>query len=200
MDRILFLGIFPVVILCYTPTLKAQETHEFDISVAGFSIGKMTAKKTQTMDTTTFSLVSSVSLWLFGQITVDHATEVKYVGDRFIKSNVKSSTNKGDFFSRIWLEDGVYRVDANAYKHELKTTIREPIYFSAARLFFEEPHGRTKMVAETYGIFADIKRLPNGSYETTTDGNKNRYTYVNGKLERASIQSPVKNYVMKRKE
>lgn len=178
---------------------QAQERHEYEITIAGFSIGEMTATKTQTGDTVTFLLTSKVSLWLFGQINIDYETDVKYVGNRFIRSAVTSQTNRGNFLSRIWLQDGNYQVDAKSYKYELETVIREQINYSAVRLFFEEPIGKSRMIAENYGVFGSIKALGSSEYETLANENKNKYTYINGKLDRAVMHSPIKNYIIKRK-
>jgi hypothetical protein len=180
-------------------SIQAQERHEYDITIAGFSIGGMTATKTEDGDTTTYLLTSKVSLWLFGQINIDYVTDVKYVGNRFIRSTVASKTNRGNFLSRIWLQNGAYQVDAKSYKYELKTVIHEPIDYSAVRLFFEEPKGRKKMIAENYGVFGTIRYLSHNEYETLANANKNKYTYSEGKLERAVMHSPIKNYVIKRK-
>lgn len=186
------------LILVFTPALS-QERHDYEITIAGFSIGEMTAIKTLHGDTATYLLTSKVSLWLFGQINIDYVTDVKYVGNQFIRSTVSSQTNRGDFLSRIWLQDGVYQVDAKSYKYELETVISEFINYSAVRLFFEAPSGRKKMIAENYGVFGTIKSLGNGEYETLANDNKNKYTYIDGKLERAIMHSPIKNYVIKRK-
>jgi len=186
------------LILVFSP-IQAQERHEYEITIAGFSIGGMTATKTLKGDTTTYLLTSKVSLWLFGQINIDYVTDVKYVGNRFIRSTVSSQTNRGNFLSRIWLQDGAYQVDAKSYKYELETMIHENIDYSAVRLFFEEPNGRKKMIAENYGVFGTIKNLGSSGYETLANGNKNRYTYLDGKLLRAVMHSPVKNYVIKRR-
>lgn len=188
-----------VIIFFVFTSSQAQERHEYDITIAGFSIGGMTATKTQVGDTTSFLLTSKVSLWLFGQINIDYVTDVKYVGNRFISSAVASQTNRGNFLSRIWLLDGAYQVDAKSYKYELETVIRESIDYSAVRLFFEEPKGKNRMIAENYGVFGSIKALGSSEYETLANGNKNKYTYIEGKLDRAVMHSPIKNYIIKRK-
>lgn len=188
-----------VILFFVFTSSQAQERHEYDITIAGFSIGGMTATKTQVGDTTTFLLTSKVSLWLFGQINIDYVTNVKYVGNRFISSAVASQTNRGNFLSRIWLQNGAYQVDAKSYKYELETVIRESIDYSAVRLFFEEPRGKSRMIAENYGVFGSIKALGSSEYETLANGNKNKYTYIDGKLDRAVMHSPIKNYIIKRK-
>ncbi|HSI78025.1 MAG TPA: DUF6134 family protein [Lunatimonas sp.] len=191
--------IFIVFLYFLITSTQAQDRHEYEITIAGFSIGEMTATKTKEGDTTTYMLTSKVSLWLFGQINIDYVTDVKYVGNRFIRSTVASQTNRGNFLSRIWLKDEIYQVDAKSYKYELETVIRETIEHSAVRLFFEEPKGRRRMIAENYGVFGSIKALGSSEYETLANENKNKYTYINGKLDRAVMHSPIKNYIIKRK-
>lgn len=187
-----------ILFFSLSQSTTAQIAHNFDITVAGFTIGEMRAKSWDAGDTTYYELRSEVSFWLFGQIKVDYLTEVVYVGKRLLRSKVESSTNRGDFLSRVWLDRDRYRVDANSYKYELKTTIEEPITYSAVRLFFEEPK-EMRMLAENYGVFGHVEPRTAGVFDSFANGNKNRYEYQDGKLMRAIMQNPIKNYVIKRK-
>ncbi|WP_209330063.1 DUF6134 family protein [Lunatimonas salinarum] len=187
------------VFVVFVNPVMAQEVHRYDITVAGFAIGEMEAKKWGVQDTTYFQLTSKVSFWLFGQINVDYLTEVSYVRDRLISSRVESSTNRGDFLSRVWREGSVYKVDAKSYKYEFKDEISEEVNYSAVRLFFEEPMETDRMLAENYGVFGEVYKVEDGGYESLANGNRNRYEYKGGKLQRAVMQNPIKNYVIKRK-
>jgi hypothetical protein len=179
---------------------QAQERHAYEITLAGFTIGEMEATKLYKQDTAVYLLKSEVSFWLFGRINVDYLTEVKYHNGQFVRSTVSSSTNRGNFLSRIWLQDEVYEVRANSYRYELDTQVHEEIDYSAVRLFFEEPKDISKMMAENYGQFCMVTSLGEGMYDTLVEGNKNRYHYKDGKMQKAVMQSPIKNYVIKRKE
>lgn len=192
---------FAALILVFSPMLlHAQEKHEYDISILGFDIGEMVATKEIKADTTYFLLRSEVSFWFFGRINLDYTTKVKYHADQFIESSVESKTNRGEFLSRIWLENGVYEVRANSYKYEFNDRVSEKITYSAVRLFFEEPKGKRRMMTENHGQFATITSQGNGAYDTYVEGNENSYQYEDGKLQRASMHSPIKNYVIQRKE
>lgn len=191
--------IFLVLLVFVFSSGIAQEIHQYDITVAGFTIGEMEAKKWDARDTTYFQLTSKVSFWLFGQINVDYLTEVNYVGERLISSRVESTTNRGDFLSRVWLDGDVYNVDAKSYKYELRDQISEEVTYSAVRLFFEEPIETDRMLAENYGVFGEVTKVEKGGYESLANGNKNRYEYKEGKLQRAVMQNPIKNYVIKRR-
>lgn len=192
-----------LILLCMTggiSQVSAQEVHDYEITLAGFTIGEMQATKTQVGDTTLFRLDSKVSFWLFGTIHVDYVTEVKYVGEKFISSRVQSNSNRGNFLSRIWWEKDLYQIQANSYKYEHNGQVAEPITYSAVKLFYEEPKGISKMMAENYGKFASVEETGDGQYTTLVEGNKNRYWYENGNMQRVSMQSPVKNYVIQRKK
>lgn len=191
---------FVLILLGSPMVLHAQEKHEYDISILGFNIGEMVATKETKADTTYFLLRSEVSFWFFGRINLDYTTKVKYHQGQFIESSVISKTNRGEFLSRIWLEDGVYEVRANSYKYEFNDQVREKIDYSAVRLFYEEPKGKERMMTENHGQFATITSKGNGVYDTYVEGNENSYQYQNGKLQRASMHSPIKNYVIERKE
>ncbi|MBR9774039.1 MAG: hypothetical protein GYB55_03160 [Cytophagales bacterium] len=186
--------------ILYSSSLKAQETIDFDIKLAGFTIGQMKATKTLENDTTIYRLDSKVSFWLFGTIKVDYHTEVKYHDDIFIDSKVSSKTNRGNFISRIWLEGDEYKIDANGYKYEHKDIIKSPIHHSAVRLFFEEPRGITVMIAENLGKFSEIRSHGKGIYTTHIEGDENKYYYQNGKMQKVSMHNPIKNYEVKRRE
>lgn len=179
-------------------SLNAQEKLDFDITLAGFTIGEMKASKTQKADTTIYLLESKVSFWLFGTINVDYLTRVKYLDGIFINSIVSSETNRGNFISKIWAEDGHYKIDAQAYKYEHNGIVDGPIYHSAVRLFFEEPKGINIMMAETLGKYATIKSLGKGVYTTHVEGNDNKYFYEDGHLLKVSMDSPIKNYEIRR--
>lgn len=195
LHRLLFLFLLPSPL-----TLQAQEVHPYEISLAGFTIGEMTATRYERADTTFYLLESKVSFWLFGQIEVDYKTEVYYQDGKFIRSLVQSNTNRGNFLSRIWWENDRYLIRAQAYKYEHQAEFADPILHSAVRLFFEEPIEINKMMAENYGKFASVTPLGDGVYDTCVEGNENRYYYKNGKLQKASMDSPIKNYVIERKE
>ena len=184
----------------FTQISAQQERHDYEITLAGFTIGEMQATKTQRGDTTLYRLRSEVSFWLFGRIHVDYTTEVKYLGEKFISSRVESNSNRGNFLSTISWEGDYYAIHANSYKYEHKEQLAETITYSAVRLFYEEPKGISKMMAENYGKFASVSPTGEGEYTTLVEGNKNRYWYENGKMQRVSMQSPVKNYVIQRKQ
>ncbi|PSL07677.1 DUF6134 family protein [Cecembia rubra] len=194
-----WLGIFIILFLLNTNSLRAQEIIKYDVSIAGISIGEMIAKREKKGEELHYELKSDVSFWFFGKINLDYLTKVIYHGKRLNKANVLSKTNKGNFESNIQWQGDHYRIKSTNYKHELDTVIQRPFYLSAAVFYFEEPTQAKEFLAEAYGLPAPIKKVKD-YYEVIVNGNTNRFYYVNGKLDKAVMEFPIKNYVVKRKE
>lgn len=187
------------LLLFFLPlSLIAQDIQKYDISIAGISIGEMTATKKVTGEDSQIDLRSKVSFWFFGKIELDLYAASVFKGNHFIKSEVNSKTNKGNFRSIItWVNDH-YKVTSRNYKYELDTEVRKKLFFSSTSFYFEEPKNVKEFIAEGYGLVIPITRHKD-YYEVNVNGNKNRFYYVNGKLEKAVMESPIKNYVVKRK-
>lgn len=179
-------------------SVYAQTNQKYDITVAGFSIGEMTANRFQKADTTYYVLTSDVSFWFFGTIKLSYKTTSKYVGKQFISSQVITNTNKDDFESNVYKQGNQYIVKAETYKYALDTVIKKQIVYSAARLYFDEPKLFKEMLAENYGLLSPITPH-DGYYEVDVNGNQNKFYYEDGVMVRAVMESPIKNFVIKKK-
>lgn len=195
MKKLLFLSLMAMLL---SNKASCQENIKYDISVAGISIGELNAKKNTKEKNTVYELTSLVSFWFFGNISVNFEIISHYKDNLLIKSRTTTKSNRGDFFSKIdWINDK-YEISATSYKYELDTALAKPFYFSSSRLYFEEPLLHAVFMAENYGLSSPIKKKED-HYEVSVNGNKNKFYYLNGKLEKAIMQSPIKNYVIKRK-
>jgi len=194
MKKLLFLSLLT---LLWSNKVSSQENIKYDISVAGISIGELNAKKNTKDKNTVYELTSLVSFWFFGNISVNFEIISHYTGNLLVKSRTTTKSNRGDFFSKIdWINEK-YEISATSYKYELDTALANPFYFSSSKLYFEEPLLHAVIMAENYGISSPIKKKGD-YYEVDVNGNKNKFYYLNGKLEKAIMQNPVKNYVIKR--
>lgn len=190
-----FIVFFWVGITCHAQEVAIEK---FDISIAGISIGELVAKKELKGEEVHYELKSAVNFWFFGKINLDYLTEAIYRDKMLIKAITTSKTNKGDFGAKIdWLNDH-YVIKATNYKYELDTTVHKPYYFSSAVFYFEEPKQVKEFIPEAYGRPSLIKKTKD-YYEVNVNGNKNRFFYINGKLDKAIMEFPIKNYVIKRK-
>lgn len=175
-----------------------QEKREFDITVAGISIGDMTAIKTVKDDMTFYSVKSQVSFWFFGWVSLDYTLDSEYKRTQLMKVNGVHISNRGEFATTIEWQEDHYKVDTRSYKFENKNPVYKPLFHNSSVFFFEEPYGVNESMADNFGLASSIQKVKD-YYELDVDGDKNKYYYVDGKLERAIMYSPIKNYVIKRK-
>jgi hypothetical protein len=174
----------------------SQESLKYEVSIAGIKIGQMTASKKTAGEKTSYEIQSNVGFWFFGKISLDFNTKAYYEGKQFMRSEVNSKTNKGNFFTKIDWERDHYEVKARNYKFEMDTVVNRPVYYSSAVFYFSEPKNVKEAIAEAYGLPSPILKGKD-YYEVNVNGNTNRYYYEGGKMVRAVMEFPVKNYVLK---
>lgn len=187
------------VFILFSHHAQSQDIVKYDVSIAGISIGEMVAKRESRGGDIHYELKSNVSFWFFGKINLDYLTKAIYKEKKLIKANVLSTTNRGNFASDIEWRDNHYKIKSTNYKYELDTVVHRPFQYSAAVFYFEEPVIAKEFIAEAFGLPAPIKKVKD-YYEVKVNGNTNRFYYVDGKLEKAVMEFPIKNYVIKRKE
>jgi hypothetical protein len=191
--------LFLILIFSSSPDLAmGQEEVKYDVSVAGISIGEMTAVKKKSGQKTFYDVKSEVSFWFFGKINLDYLVKTEYQDKQLMFADVQSKSNRGDFRTLIKWNKDHYQVDAKNYKYDNNTPVRKPLYFSSAVFFFEEPKDVKEFMAEGFGLVSPIRKIKD-YYEVDVNGNKNKYYYVDGVLDKAVMYSPIKNYVVKRK-
>lgn len=169
----------------------------YDITVLGFKIGGMTANRSTKNDTTIYKVKSEVSFWFFGKVNVDFSVDTRVKNKQVVWSRSNSSSNKGDFHSKVKWNGKFYDVDASTYKFENKKPIEDPLFLSGVMLFFHEPVGGEDFLGEVFGLVSKVKKIENNGYEVTVNGNTNRYYYKNGVMVKAEMESPIKNYLIK---
>lgn len=177
-----------------------ETTRYYDIKVAGFTIGEVKATRVIDGARTEYEVNSLVSLWFFGTLRIEFTINSIYENGQFISSRTVSKSNRGEFLSVLNWDGEKYIVDANSYNFSNQDTLFNPIYFSTVLMFFEEPEGSEEFLSENYGLTSPMNRIDNEVIEVQIDGNNNKYFFENGELVKANMQSPIKNYVLKRRE
>lgn len=177
-----------------------ETTRYYDITVAGFTIGEVKATRFIDGDRTEYEVNSLVSLWFFGTLKIEFTINSIYENGQFISSRTVSKSNRGEFISVLNWDGEKYIVDANSYKFSNQDTLLNPIYFSTVLMFFEEPKGSEEFLSENYGLTSPMNRTDNEVIEVQIDGNRNKYFFENGELVKANMQSPIKNYVLKKRK
>lgn len=175
----------------------AIEKREYVITVAGFDIGEMVATcETNDYDLTRkYTLRSTVSFWLFVRIHVEYSVTSEYVASHLITSTVITKSNKGDFKSTIrWSQDH-YKVHVDGYKYKNDVSIGDTIQYNSARMYFELPmHPNRNILADNYGVMVQTENLQENVYGVTVEGNRNKFFFRGGKVVRAVMHHPIKNF------
>ena len=175
-----------------------KETASFEIVVLGLKIGTLTAQKTGGADSLLYSVDSRVKFWFFGDVDLKFLTRSHFKGGKILKTLSESKTNRGFFDSKVNWTGAQYQVDSKSYKYANRTSLKGPLTWCSTKLFFHEPSGQELFLSEVYGVSAPIKKIGPGVYEIEVEGNTNQYHYKSGKLEKIVVESPIKDYQVRR--
>jgi hypothetical protein len=175
-----------------------KETASFEIVVLGLKIGSLTAQKSAGADSVLYSVDSRVKFWFFGDVDLKFLTRSHFKGGKILKTYSESKTNRGFFDSKVNWTGAQYQVDSKSYKYANRTSLKGPLTWCSSKLFFQEPSGQELFLSEVYGVSAPIKKIGPGVYEIEVEGNTNQYHYKSGKLEKIVVESPIKDYQVRR--
>ncbi len=175
-----------------------KETASYEIVVLGLKIGNLTAQKTGAGDSVRYTVDSRVKFWFFGDVDLQFLTRSHFKGGKILKTYSESKTNRGNFDSKVNWTGTQYQVDAKSYKYANRTSLKGPLSWSSTKLFFQEPSGQEQFLSEVYGVSAPIKKIKPGVYEIEVEGNTNQYHYQGGKLMKIVVESPIKDYQVRR--
>ncbi|UZD23164.1 hypothetical protein PBT90_07135 [Algoriphagus halophytocola] len=175
-----------------------EKTHDYDIVLAGFTIGKMQATEQQTANGANYKIHSKVEFWFFGKIHVEFLQKAFYENGQLIRATTNSDSNRGNFLTTVHWNEDHYDVDANSYKFHNEEPINQPLFLSTAMLYFKEPKAGEVLISENFGMPTKIVELEKGVYEIEVNGNMNRFHYENGVLQKVVLENSIKNYSIRR--
>lgn len=175
-----------------------KETASFEIVVLGLKVGSLTAQKTGGADSLLYSVDSRVKFWFFGDVDLKFLTRSHFKGGKIFKTYSESKTNRGVFDSKVNWTGAHYQVDSKSYEYANKAAVKGPLSWCSSKLFFHEPSGQELFLSEVYGVSSPVKKISAGVYEIEVEGNTNQYHYKNGKLDKIVVESPIKNYQVRR--
>ena len=193
MKRFIIVAMLHAAVVGYSQ----QEQRYYDIRFGGIKIGELKATRTVRDSVTRYELESDVSFWCLTKVRIQHHIESIYSNNRLIST--RSVSNAGDDVytsSAIW-KDGYYHVKVDSYKYSNHEPIYEAVECNIARLYFVEPVGVGKTLADSEGTLSAINTLKPGSYEVGKG--KNEFHYEHGELRRASIFSRIRYEVVIKK-
>jgi hypothetical protein len=195
----LVLGCLFVGLGSFQTTFAQKVTHDYDIVLAGFTIGSMQADKVTSAAGEDYQIHSKVEFWFFGKIHVEFLQNVKFQNGKLIKATTKSDSNRGNFVTTVnWNKDH-YDVDANSYKFHNEEPIKQAVSATPAKLYFKEPKNGDVLISENFGMLTKVREVEKGVYEIDVNGNMNRFYYENGILQKVVLENNLKNYSIKRR-
>lgn len=182
-----------------TTILAAVEKREYDITAAGIRIGVMTATRETKDNLTWYSLHSKVSFWFFIRVNVEYSVTSAYQNNQLITSTVITRSNRGNYKSTVQWSGDHYNVQVEGYKYKNVVSIKDTIKNNSARLYFEYPAGISVILADNYGIMVPAENIEENVYSVNVQGNKNKFFFRKGKIFRAIMHHPIKNFEVKLK-
>lgn len=191
--------IIALMVLSYGRCFGQTLTQKYNIEVAGFRIGKMTVAQITSPNSVVYDQISDVEFWFFGKVKVHYKTVSRFdpATRQLLHSDIDALSNHGNFQSDIVWQKDHYDINVRQYKYERKATELQPIDFTAMRLYYEEPVGRTRVFAEYFGDYATIEPTKKGSYRIRIDDREDEYFYEKGKLIKIIKKNPIKNFVIR---
>ena len=196
--KAIFFLFFIGMIVSIAKAQTQKETANYEIVVLGLKIGNLTAQKLASGDSVRYTVDSRVKFWFFGDVDLQFLTRSHFKGGKITKTFSESKTNRGNFDSKVNWTGAQYQVDAKSYKYANRTSLKGPLSWSSSKLFFTEPSGQELFLSEVYGVSAPIKKIKPGVYEIEVEGNTNQYHYQGGKLVKIVVESPIKDYQVRR--
>jgi hypothetical protein len=196
--KTIFFSVFIGMMISSAKAQTQKETATYEIVVLGLKIGNLTAQKIVGADSVSYTVDSRVKFWFFGDVDLQFLTRSHFRAGKIIKTFSESKTNRGNFDSKVNWNGTQYQVDAKSYKFANRTALKGPITWCSSKLFFQEPSGQELFLSEVYGVSAPIKKIKPGVYEIEVEGNTNQYHYQGGKLVKIVVESPIKDYQVRR--
>lgn len=170
----------------------------FNMRAFGTDLGNMTVTRTILADSTeVINMNSKGTLKLLWIDRLDETLhEVRYKHGKFVSSNYKHY-EKGVLKKWCYITwDGkAYQVNS----HKGKSSFTEVPTYSIASLYFYDPKNVNRLFYEAEGTFSTVKHPDANTVDfKTSEGNRNVYKYVNGKLQEMEFHLSIATVTMKR--
>jgi hypothetical protein len=165
--------------------------------VAGIRVGSMVATRTISEDITVYNLKSDVNIYLFHWYRVLDEITSTYSNGKLLNATIKTSVGHKNYSSTVeWRKDH-YEINIKGYNYSKTCTEANPITWSVARLYFEEPPYVAEIFSEDYGIFSEVYVIKPHCDQLVLLGKKDKFIYENNELHKADMQSTIKDFIIK---
>jgi hypothetical protein len=177
--------IFILLIIFFSGhAVEAQtDTLSYGLQFRGDRVGSLTAIRTKTgKNAILYDVKSETVIHFLGKTTIKTSLKVAY-RNGVLQNSQYSVTKNGSAYKTTTINrvGQKYHMDYNGDKSMIST----PIYYSAARLYFEEPDRVKTVFAELEGVDHRVHKIKKDVYEidTSENGKTNTYIYKNGILQ-----------------
>ncbi len=190
-----------LILLCFlfSAAFLQAETRVFDIDIANVKVGNMVVEKVVKDSLTIYIFRSEVDAWMLVRVHISHLITCIYKGEKLVKADIHSVINKEIYNSTVMWNKDHYDFDCSTYKYHKAGILAESLDFSVVKMYFEEPTGKEKIFAENYGLICPIRILKPSTYCLEVEKNKNTFHYSHGSVDHVDMETPLFNYVIRRK-
>ena len=184
------------LLLCMMVDGAAQEVR-FTILQGGDPVGHIRASRSVSGVQTSYFITSSTELWMIWKQKVRTSMSAEYSGGHLASSQYSMVLNNKmrDSSSMSSTSTGKW-----AYVHpNAAVPYKSSAQWSTARMYFDEPIGQTLVMVESVLRDCPIRHIGPGIYELTLPNNdRNRYTYVGGRLMEVKVDRTLISLVFRR--
>jgi len=177
-------------------SVTAQELR-FNIFKGDTEVGSIRALRSVKAGRTSYMIVSQAELTLLWKQVVHTRMQAEYEAG-LLRGCHSSVTLNGTLRDSSYLS--MHQGERWAYVHpRTPYRLHSSNTWTTARMYYEEPIGRSSILVESVLQDCPIRRTGPGRYEVTLPNNdRNRYTYVNGKLMEVHVDRLLINLVFRR--
>lgn len=195
MRKLLYIFIpFVIGLYSFGPASQTQ-TFKYDVIVYNRSIGTFTATRTDLNERSEYILESKISTRIFKQIDYEFTMHSAFENSILVKSDLKNMMNdKLKQSSTVRFDGSSYLIKTpdKTLKHN-----KDKVSYSSASIYFEEPVNRKFLFSENYGINLPIIKVDAHKYMVKVpNGDKNYYTYENGRVTVVEFDKSIINVKM----
>ncbi len=185
-----------ISLLCATSGMKAQNA-SYNILKGGDVIGNIQATRKVSGDNIYYSMVSNSEFSILWKNTVESTTITEYHKNTISSCGAHMRIN-GDMRDSSHM--ALVGSEARCYVHPEKNFIHnEPVEWTTARMYYEEPIGQTRIFVESVMGYCAMEPTGKGTYKLTLpEGKVNHYTYVGGVLQEVLVVRSMFDLVFRR--
>ena len=165
--------LFALIVSC----AAVGQTVHYEVVKGSKKLGDMTVKRTQGENTVYYEIASEVIFKLLFSFSIDYESTSEYKYGQLIKEYTHNKLNgRSQKKSTIWFDGEKYTLDLNGSR----STYTEPISYSVASVYFEEPKDGQKVFSPQFGDYLTFKKTDEHVYEMESPDGINIYSYTNG--------------------